>query len=405
MRWILFATLCALALVACEKKDASAPEKAPTAEGAAAEPTVEVTAREELPPLKIEVKPQRLALGSAFTCYLNPKNELWCWGWGEQFPVPGPAEPLPPTKQDIGVELVSIDAQHRRLCGLDKEGDVHCFGEPIYANLRDPGLGASPTSLSKASSVFLGAGAVCIVTKVGSIECIGSQNDSVLGGNVYTAKPFVVAPPRAEQWLLGSGGQRHLCSISDAGTVWCWGDNEYGQLGIGTTESEQEPKKVFLDGRATYLDTDGMTTCSVDEAGEAWCWGVGDLGSLGSPAARVCEDSSCALEPLRVAIAEKAQAISPGAFHGCSLGLSGHPTCWGAGKDGQLGTGAAPKESPPRSLDLEAVRLKCSGFRCCALNREDEVYCWGANETRATAPFDAQTLSTPTQVTFGGEND
>src|SRR5690606_18163514 len=67
-------------------------------------------------PLNIEVRPQRLALGSSFTCYLNDASELWCWGWGESFPVPGPADPLPPTKQEIGVTLTSIDAFGNRLC-------------------------------------------------------------------------------------------------------------------------------------------------------------------------------------------------------------------------------------------------------------------------------------------------
>src|SRR5690606_14211579 len=175
-------------------------------------------------PLNIEVRPQRLALGSSFTCYLNDASELWCWGWGESFPVPGPADPLPPTKQEIGVTLTSIDAFGNRLCGLDSAGGLHCFGETFYSNLTDRNLGAQTSVVGEATSLALAADVVCTVAKQGSIQCLGSNNTAILGGVPFTRVPVAFQGPAGESFVQISAGKSHICGLTTKGGVYCWGE-------------------------------------------------------------------------------------------------------------------------------------------------------------------------------------
>jgi len=399
-RWMILALVAATGVLftACDRGEpTSNPET--KAEGATAEQP------EELPPLNLEVKPQRLALGWGFSCYLNDAHELWCWGWGEHFPVPGPKEALPPTKQEIGVELVSIAASHLTMCGLDQAGQVHCFGQPLYANLKNPDDGAPLSSLSKANSVFLGGGSVCIVTLKGGIECLGADSYNILGGDHFTRAPHIVPPPDGDRWVAGAGGQLHVCALSSLGSVWCWGDNNYGQLGIGTKSPSTQPALVSLGRRTLFLAADGMTTCAVVEDGSVWCWGSGDLGALGQEAPEDCGESSCSLNPLQVSGVDSASQVSPGSFHGCSLNRSGTAECWGAGRKGQLGVGDKPKQSPPRKLALTAKSILCENLRCCAELRDGGVVCWGDNGSRTAANVDDKIVSMPTPIIFGGEDE
>jgi alpha-tubulin suppressor-like RCC1 family protein len=81
-------------------------------------------------------------------------------------------------------------------------------------------------------------------------------------------------------WI--SSGANHTCAIKSDGTAWCWGNNEYGQLGNGDTKKRTVPVQVIgLDG-AEQITCGDKFSCAMKTDGTAWCWGNNKHGQLGS---------------------------------------------------------------------------------------------------------------------------
>jgi alpha-tubulin suppressor-like RCC1 family protein len=77
-------------------------------------------------------------------------------------------------------------------------------------------------------------------------------------------------------------GDRHSCARKEGGTLWCWGYNDYGQLGDGTTVHKSSPGGVPALGTAVVeVALGGHQSCARKEDGSLWCWGRNDFGQLG----------------------------------------------------------------------------------------------------------------------------
>lgn len=103
--------------------------------------------------------------------------------------------------------------------------------------------------------------------------------------------PQQVATP--EPMVAARGGGRTMCSLGESGSLYCWGSNEWGQLGDGwagqvepvinepTPGYSEVPKRVPLSGRVLDFDVYGPTVVAVLEDGSAWAWGDVGWGALG----------------------------------------------------------------------------------------------------------------------------
>jgi alpha-tubulin suppressor-like RCC1 family protein len=78
-----------------------------------------------------------------------------------------------------------------------------------------------------------------------------------------------------------AAGSAHTCGVQHDGTLWCWGDNFYGQLGDGGTTMQLSPEQIG--GATTWTDiTAGEDhTCGLQTDGTLWCWGFNGYGQLG----------------------------------------------------------------------------------------------------------------------------
>jgi alpha-tubulin suppressor-like RCC1 family protein len=120
-----------------------------------------------------------------------------------------------------------------------------------------------------------------------------------------------------------------------AGGVRCWGYNEFGQLGDGTTTDHQMPVAVAgLPDSARAITTGGNFSCALKTDGGVACWGLNAAGQLG--------DGTYADSPAPVDVAGLANgvnAIAAGFYHICGVTTDGGVTCWGGNETGQLGIG------------------------------------------------------------------
>lgn len=166
----------------------------------------------------------------------------------------------------------------------------------------------------------------------------------------------------------------HSCSVS-AGSVDCWGSNDSGQLGDGTTIDRGVPARVAGIADASAVALGGRHTCAVLDDRRATCWGYNAAGQLGD------DSLQSSTIPRDVALPDPVAAIAAGDFHTCALTVAGDVWCWGDNSFGQLGrSGSEPDAAPapvPRLGPMLA--LSAAGDTTCALSESGSVWCWGYN--------------------------
>src|SRR5207248_675673 len=139
-----------------------------------------------------------------------------------------------------------------------------------------------------------------------------------------------------------SAGATHTCALARDGSAYCWGDNEDGQLGDGSTNDSPVPARVSGGHVFTALTTGGLHTCGLVD-GVAYCWGGNFYGQLGDG------DTAESHLPVAVAGGHGFAAISAGATHTCAVTLTSVGYCWGSDRYGQVGDGSGVDAMPMTS--------------------------------------------------------
>ncbi len=164
----------------------------------------------------------------------------------------------------------------------------------------------------------------------------------------------------SDEKLVGlSARASHACGLTDEGSVYCWGSNEYGQLGGGPGPESTAPTSVPGGIAFTAVSAGVRHTCGVAEAGAAYCWGANHAGQFGS------DSPDVARTPFRVFRGIGFVSVYAGGAHTCGLLDNGVVRCWGRG---------------PRDPGNFAFTSFTSGsWQVCGLTSEGIAYCWGYN--------------------------
>ncbi|MBL8055523.1 MAG: hypothetical protein JNK29_02440, partial [Anaerolineales bacterium] len=147
------------------------------------------------------------------------------------------------------------------------------------------GIPAAPVAVQTAGVPRLAAGIghTCALTADGGVKCWGANGDGQLGDGttLNQGAPVAVAGLTSGVTAVATGW-RHTCALTAAGGVKCWGWNDYGQLGDGTTTNRLTPVDVAgLTSGVTALAAGNTHTCALTAAGGAKCWGYNLFGQLG----------------------------------------------------------------------------------------------------------------------------
>jgi alpha-tubulin suppressor-like RCC1 family protein len=211
-----------------------------------------------------------------------------------------------------------------------------------------------------------------------------------------------------------AGGDRFTCALTTAGEVKCWGANEAGQLGDGTQSDSGIPVNVVgLKGPAIAITAGLHHTCAALQSGGVQCWGFNAAGQLGAKTADICHgiyDLSCSLVPVNVeGLDEPISAVAAGLSHTCALTAAGAVKCWGGNSEGELGLGALDNEfpHPPTTvvgLESGVVALDAADHHTCAITDVEVVKCWGSNTSGQVGDGSRETRTRPVAVELPGNN-
>ena len=185
--------------------------------------------------------------------------------------------------------------------------------------------------------------------------------------------PTDPAPPACSTHVASGGG--HSCAIKEDGTAWCWGQNDFGQLGDTTATDSTVPVKVVdFPGNGVAIGAGDTYSCALDMAGAVWCWGHNDHGQLGGGTT----DNRNASQVPGVA---NAKQIAIGTAHACALLGDGSVTCWGQNQKGELGDGQTTDHAPMVIPTLSGITQISAGDQTsCALDGAGVATCWGQND-------------------------
>jgi alpha-tubulin suppressor-like RCC1 family protein len=254
--------------------------------------------------------------------------------------------------------------------------------EPLLAGaariLEPPLPPAPPTALAVAA----GSRHACGLNPDGTAHCWGWNEDGQLGDGTTVDRlvPTPVALPEGVRFVSIHALASFSCGLSTTGAAYCWGRNSIGQLGDGTTVDRHTPTPVAIPGGVPLvaLGLGGAHGCGLAEDGRAWCWGLNEDGQLGNG-----RTISSTPWPVSVPAGVQFVSISGGIWHTCALTSVGTGYCWGRNEQGQLGDGTNTDRTVPGPVAMPVrvrfVSLTARGRGACALTEDGTVYCWGGN--------------------------
>ncbi len=281
------------------------------------------------------------------------------------------------------VELVSTSATLREFaCTLTVPGSnlagtvAASSGTTLYSFVVD--VAAAP-STKVAARISLGVNHTCAVTAAGAVKCWGMNEFGELGDGTSTdrLRPTDVSAMSGGAIAVSAGGS-HTCALTTTGGVKCWGKNQQGQLGDGTLVNRLTPVDVSgLSSGVTAISAGVDHTCALTSAAGIKCWGSNYWGQLG--------DGTSTNRPTPVDVSGLiggVSAMASGYAHTCALTTAGGVKCWGMNQSGQLGDRTIANRLTPvnvSSLSGGVMALVTGYNHSCALTTTGGVKCWGAN--------------------------
>lgn len=237
---------------------------------------------------------EQIATGEEHACALDPTGAAWCWGKNNNGQI-GDGQPLSRGSYHATPVAVAGDLKFQQIlaigedmsCGLTQSGQAYCWGLVDLMEWK-----ASPTTspiVASGDMVFetlAGGGDHICGLNNGRAYCWGENRSGQLGDSSNTRRPEPTAVRSDSTFVDLATGYTFSCALTVAGQGWCWGSNQSGQLGTGEGSYDNQgwnvPKPVFGEVRFREIVAGSQHVCGLATDATVYCWGDNNVGQLGT---------------------------------------------------------------------------------------------------------------------------
>ena len=318
----------------------------------------------------------KIASGSDSSCAIS-SGELYCWGdnsfskltngtWKGNRPQPFRVG------SNYNWEDISIGRLHS--CGI-ASGKAYCWGYNFFGQIGNGenrytyvGITEVVTNLTTdwkmiSAGFFFNCG-----INNGELYCWGDNEYGQLGNGENGEGVLESTPQRigsGNNWETVSSGWAHTCAIA-SGELYCWGNNISGMLGDGTTEEKLFPTRIGLRTDWENISAQTYFTCGI-ASGELYCWG------------EIPDYNEVSTTPVRIGTYSDWTDLTTGTEHVCGINKS-ELHCWGNNEYGQTGKTAPSSNNEPEKIGDSNTwqRVAAGNEHTCGIN-DGDVFCWGKN--------------------------
>jgi len=332
------------------------------------------------------------------------------------------------------------------------DGTVWAWGENYSGQLgdgtrTDRSTPVQVSDLSDVIAVSAGGGYSLALESDGTVWAWGGNNQGELGDGTITGRsaPVQVMDP-ADNIIAVSAGHRHSLALESDGTVWAWGANGSGQLGVNNYSRHSSPTRVANLSNATAIAAGYYFSLAQTSDRKTWAWGTNNTNQLGQYVGTMNITNSAVpieahlptkaygmlLGTAKIAAWKSALAISgdqrliawgawknsnPGEHsyikvsvsdiaagydHNLALGADGRIWAWGENSYGQLGDGTNTKQNKTTVQGLSSViSVSAGGYHSLAMKSDGTLWAWGRNDYGQLGDGTTTNSNTPVQVALG----
>ncbi len=364
----------------------------------------------------------KISTGWYHSCAIVTGGVLKCWGGTAGLG----SEVSSPTVVDAGTSYADVAVGAFHSCAITVSGVLKCWGPNNYGETGNT-YSTTPHDMDNTdtySSVAAGYQTTCAISTTNQLKCWGYLSTS-------GALPQQTAVVVGSNFQKVSIGTSHACALKSDGTVYCWGNNDYGQIGDGTNAIRREPN-VAVPGTYTDISVGLLSSCAIKTDTSISCWGVVGF-YTGSSTARLSNtpysltgadgyvkirvlpkyadnvDAKCAIKSNGdvfcsgalnsdltgyainttwtdsfVKFFSPASELTFGRGFGCSV-YQGLTYCFGSGAGSALGLGysaseeayfATPQEGPNV---VTMTRPDANRNSSCGIDSSSRLRCWGSH--------------------------
>ena len=352
---------------------------------------------------------ERLISGWYHTCRVSG-TAIHCWGDGREDEFGTGVAEIAPSPIELPIMAGTTRPFHHLTAGDDHtcgllDGNAYCWGHGKLGQLGDGNTGErdTPTRVvdlpdGQVTALDAGYSLTCAIAD-DRVYCWGDNDAGQLGIGTFESSPR----PLPVQGIAGTpvdidAGEDHACALTQDGAVYCWGHDDGGALGVGQNVGSSTMALPSLISDVDLVSIASVHTCALAN-GAVSCWGTGDRGELGNGSF----DNSNTPVPvtgLGDSVTDIFTAAGPDSDDASCAIRDGIVHCWGSNTTGRLGDGTTDTPSEPVEVWLPAPAVDIAGgaTHSCALLDDDTVWCWGAGERGQLGDGAMSDSLTPVQV-------